>query len=191
MVKNWQTSSKNLLRYDQLNEDISPYIFFVCNFTFRSAQAQIIENVRQYLYIQQLISQPSSLGQFSSHFHHNSYFLDYFLAVIMKSGNSREMFFVTSHFSTLLFIMLFIHIVHVYNVYDVIPVVPSSYIVRITEPSEDRPASTSETAIMFLRPNLWKKNKISSQIDFEMRFICEQNVYGYLTQSVFNICRQF
>jgi len=67
---------------------------------FRYAQAQIIENVWQYLYTQQLITQPS-FGQFLSNFHNNSYFLEYFLAVVMKSGNSRQMFLVTSHFNTL------------------------------------------------------------------------------------------
>jgi len=63
--------------------------------------AQIGENVWQYLYIQRVISQPS-FAQFTSKVQHNSYFLEYFLAEVMKSGNYKKCFIVTSHFSTLL-----------------------------------------------------------------------------------------
>jgi len=59
------------------------------------------EHKWQYLYIQRVISQ-ASFAQFTSNFHHNLYVHKYFLAGVMKFRNSKEMFFVTSHFDTLL-----------------------------------------------------------------------------------------
>jgi len=57
---------------------------------------QMRENVWQYLYIQRVISR-LSFAQFTSHFHHNSYFHEYFLAVVMKFQNSKKMFFLWCH----------------------------------------------------------------------------------------------
>jgi len=81
------------------------YTFSVFLLSVRTG-TQIGENVWQYLYIQRVISQPS-FAQFTSTFRHNSYFLKYFLAVIMKSGNSKKNVFVTLHLISILYAIIF------------------------------------------------------------------------------------
>jgi len=50
---------------------------------------QIGEKVGYHLYIQWVISQ-LSFAQFTPNFHHNSYLLVYFLAVVINSGDSKK-----------------------------------------------------------------------------------------------------
>jgi len=94
-----ERSSKNSLRYEQLNEQLNLHTFSVI-LLFVWTGTQIRNNVWQYLYIQQVISQ-LPFAQFTSNFHHNSYFQEYFLGVVMMFGNSKKKFFVMSHFGTL------------------------------------------------------------------------------------------